>query len=195
MFHHFFAYLSRMKLIQRWSLMRNIQPENIQEHSHQVAVVTHALCEVDRIYFQGTVDSAKAVLLALYHDVSEVIIGDLPTPVKYFNPEIKQAYGQIEEVAKEKLLSMLPPELAAAYRPFVAPAAEADCAEKRIVKAADKLCAYFKCVEEVAAGNSEFQKAKESIADDLTQFADMPAVNWFLEHCADGFSRTLDELD
>ena len=99
----FYAYLSRMKLIRRWSLMRNVQPENIQEHSHQVAVLAHALCEIDNVYFGGNCDTGRAVLLALYHDVGEVIVGDLPTPVKYFNPEIKCAYGGIEDVAREKL--------------------------------------------------------------------------------------------
>ena len=114
----FYAYLSRMKLIRRWSLMRNVQPENIQEHSHQVAVLAHALCEIDNVYFGGNCDTGRAVLLALYHDVGEVIVGDLPTPVKYFNPEIKCAYGGIEDVAREKLLSLLPAELKTRYRPF-----------------------------------------------------------------------------
>jgi len=195
MAHHFYAYLSRMKHIRRWSLMRNVQPENIQEHSHQVAVVAHALCEIDRIYFGGSADPAKTALLAMYHDVGEVIIGDLPTPVKYFNPEIKTAYGAIEDVAKEKLLSMLPEELTPVYRPLFFAEKEKDAAEQRFVKAADKLCAYLKCIEEVTAGNREFVKAKESIEAELQSYVDMPAVQWFLEHCADGFARTLDELD
>ena len=190
--YHFFAYLSRMKLIRRWSLMRNIQPENIQEHGHQVAVIVHALCEIERRYFGGNDDTGSVVLLALYHDVGEVIIGDLPTPVKYFNPAIKEAYGEIEDVAKEKLLSMLPEKLQDAYRPLIF--GKETGREARLVKAADKLCAYLKCLEEVAAGNREFALAEKSVRRELEKFDDLPSVAWFLAHCADGFSRSLDEL-
>lgn len=190
--NHFFAYLSRMKLIQRWSLMRNIQPENIQEHSQQVAVLAHALCEIDNAYFQGGSDAGKAVLLALYHDVGEVIIGDLPTPVKYFNPEIKRAYGEIEDVARDKLLSLLPPELAQRYRPLFF--ADTESREARFVKAADKLAAYIKCVEEISAGNREFSQAERSVRAELARFDDLPAVGWFVAHCLDSFAMTLDEL-
>ena len=188
----FYAYLSRMKLIRRWSLMRNVQPENIQEHSHQVAVLAHALCEIDNVYFGGNCDTGRAVLLALYHGVGEVIVGDLPTPVKYFNPEIKCAYGGIEDVAREKLLSLLPAELKTRYRPLFF--ADEQSREARLVKAADKLAAYIKCMEEISAGNQEFSQAERSIRQELDRFSDLPAVGWFMEHCLSSFAMTLDEL-
>lgn len=190
--NNFFAYLSRMKLIRRWSLMRSVQPENIQEHSHQVAVLVHALAEMDNLRFGGNHDCGRLALLALYHDVGEVIIGDLPTPVKYFNPEIKRSYGQIEDIAKEKLLSLLPEDLGERYRPYVCP--ELDETEQRFLKAADKLAAYLKCLEEVSVGNGEFRQAARTIRQELEQYRDMPAVCWFMEECVPAFSCTLDEL-
>ena len=165
----FFAYLSRMKLIKRWSLMRNIQQENIAEHSYQVAVIAHGLALAGQKYYDKAVDIQKVVLLALYHDAGEVIIGDLPTPVKYFNPDIKTSYGKIEDVAKSKLLSFLPDELSDEYSSLLF-AAE-DTYEARLVKAADKLSAYVKCLEELAAGNREFVKAKDSIGKELENTA------------------------
>ena len=193
MSNNFFAYLSRMKQIQRWSLMRNIRPENIQEHSHMAAALTHALCLIDNCYFGGQTDPAHGAVLALYHDVGEVIIGDLPTPVKYFNPEIKASYGHVEEVAREKLLSMLPPELEQSYRPLIN--MEEESREARYVKAADKLCAYIKCVEELTAGNREFEKAEKAIKKELDSWEDLPALKWFMENCMEGFAKTLDELN
>ncbi|MBQ6808522.1 MAG: 5'-deoxynucleotidase [Firmicutes bacterium] len=190
--YNFFAYLSRMKLIRRWSLMRSVQPENIQEHSHQVAVIAHALAEIDNLRFGASHNCGEVVLLALYHDVGEVIIGDLPTPVKYFNPEIKGSYGKIENIAKEKLLSMLPADLRAVYRPYVS--ADEMQPEYRLVKAADKLSAYLKCLEELTVGNGEFRLAEKTIAEDLKQYMDMPAVCWFWEECVPAFRQTLDEL-
>ena len=184
---NFFAYLSRMKLIRRWSLMRSVQPENIQEHSHQVAVIAHALAEIDNLRFGGQHDCGRIALLALYHD-----IGDLPTPVKYFNPEIKSSYGQIEDVAKEKLLSMLPTDLQSVYRDYIF--SDPESPAHRLVKAADKLAAYIKCLEETAVGNSEFLQAERSIARDLEAYADMPSVRWFMEECLPAFRQTLDEL-
>lgn len=188
----FFAYLSRMKLIKRWGLMRNIQQENIAEHSYQVAVIAHGLALAGQKYYDKAVDIQKVVLLALYHDAGEVIIGDLPTPVKYFNPEIKTSYGKIEDVAKSKLLSFLPDELSDEYSSLMF-AAE-DTYEARLVKAADKLSAYVKCLEELAAGNREFVKAKDSIGKELEKYRQMPEVAWFMDNCLEGFSRTLDEL-
>lgn len=188
----FFAYLSRMKLIKRWSLMRNIQQENIAEHSYQAAVIAHGLALAGQKYYDMVVDIQKVVLLALYHDAGEVIIGDLPTPVKYFNPEIKTSYGKIEDVAKSKLLSFLPDELSDEYSSLMF-AAE-DTYEARLVKAADKLSAYVKCLEELAAGNREFVKAKDSIGKELEKYRQMPEVAWFMDNCLEGFSRTLDEL-
>ena len=193
MANNFFAYLSRMKQINRWSLMRNIRTENIQEHSHMAAVLAHALCVIDNSYFGGHTDPAHSAELALYHDVGEVIIGDLPTPVKYFNPEIKASYGHVEDIARQKLLSMLPPELEQAYRPLIM--AEEESREARYVKAADKLCAYIKCVEELTAGNREFEKAEKAIKKELDSWDDLPALKWFMENCMEGFSKTLDELN
>ena len=193
MANNFFAYLSRMKQINRWSLMRNIRTENIQEHSHMAAVLAHALCVIDNSYFGGHTDPAYGAELALYHDVGEVIIGDLPTPVKYFNPEIKASYGHVEDIARQKLLSMLPPELEQAYRPLIM--AEEESREARYVKAADKLCAYIKCVEELTAGNREFEKAEKAIKKELDSWDDLPALKWFMENCMEGFSKTLDELN
>ena len=193
MSEHFFAYLSRMKLIKRWSLMRNITPENIAEHSLQVAVIAHALALISNTYFGGDYDSGVITQLALFHDAGEVLIGDLPTPVKYFNPQIKEAYGQIEEVAKHKLLNMLPPQLSELYVPLLF----ADPANKnqRLVKAADKIAAYLKCVEENTAGNGEFARAEEATFKELDGYQDLPAIGFFMEHFAPSFTKTLDELD
>jgi len=189
---HFYAYLSRMKLIKRWSLMRNTVPENIAEHSLQVAVIAHALAVIGNLYFAGDIDARHVALLAMYHDAGEVLIGDLPTPVKYFNPQIKEAYGQIEMVAKQKLLHMLPPEMAEIYRPLLF-AAEDN--EYRLIKAADKIAAYLKCVEEGASGNGEFAQAEPALLAELEKFADIPAVAYFIQHFAPSFSKTLDELE
>lgn len=189
--NNFYAYVGRMKLIKRWALMRNIQPENIAEHSLQVAMIAHALTLIGNEYFEDDTDARDVVLLALYHDVGEVIIGDLPTPVKYFNPQIKDAYGQIEDVAKHKLLGMLPPEMAAHYQPlFFAP--RDHC--QRLVKAADKIAAYIKCLEESGAGNGEFAQAQLAIEQEIHKYADLPAVAYFMEHYAPSFRKTLDEL-
>jgi len=191
--NHFFAYLSRMKLIKRWSLMRNIAPENIAEHSLQAAVIAHALALISNTYFDDTIDAGAVTQLALFHDAGEVLIGDLPTPVKYFNPQIKAAYGQIEEVAKRKLLNMLPSELAEIYYPLFFPA-EKD-KKQRLVKAADKISAYLKCVEENTAGNGEFALAEDAILNELAKYDDLPAVGYFMKHFAPSFCKTLDELD
>ncbi len=189
----FYAFLSRMKLIRRWSLMRTVQPENVQEHSHQVAVIAHALAEIDNRLFGGHVDPGQIVLLALYHDVGEVVVGDLPTPVKYFNNEIHRSFAGIEDIACEQLLTLLPEDLRAPYRPLFFP--DPTSREYRLMKAADKLCAYIKCLEELTAGNGEFQKAANSNRRDLLQkYQDEPAVVWFIDHCLPAFSSTLDEL-
>lgn len=188
----FFAYLSRMKLIKRWSLMRNIQEENIAEHSHQVAVIAHALTLAANTYFQRHIDVGKVVLLALYHDAGEVVIGDLPTPVKYFNPQIKSSYSQIEDIAKDKLLSFLPQDLSQQYQPLFYP--DKDTYEYQLVKAADKLAAYVKCLEEGTAGNREFDQAEKSIRQELDKYTQLPEVSWFMENCLAAFTKTLDEL-
>lgn len=191
--NHFFAYMARMKYIQRWGLMRSVQPENIQEHSLQVAMIAHCLALVRREIFGGTVDAEHIMALAVYHDVSEVITGDLATPIKYFNPEIKEAYDKIEHVAADKLLQMLPSELQPSYRELLI-SEEMDKEEYRLVKAADKLSAYLKCLEEIKAGNQEFVRAEQSIRSELKKYG-LAEVDFFLEHFVHSFNLTLDELD
>ena len=190
--NHFFAYLSRMKLIKRWSLMRNTVPENIQEHSLDVAVIAHALALIDNKYFGGDNNAEKIAVLAIYHDVGEVIIGDLPTPVKYFNPEIQNTYAAIENVAKEKLLSYLPEDFEEDYRKLFFPPKDK---EYRLIKAADKISAYLKCLEECMAGNGEFKKAEQSLEQELQKYQEMPAVKYFMENFTESFRLTLDEME
>ena len=187
---HFFAYTSRMRFISRWALMRNSQPENIQEHSHQVAVLAHALAVIRNRCFGGRVDPGTVAVAALYHDASEILTGDMPTPIKYDNPAIQRAYKQVESVAEEKLLSMLPDDLREEFRPAIT---IPDENIRAVVKAADKLSAYLKCVEEVKSGNLEFKKAKEQTYAALCRDP-IPALQYFMDHFLDGFSLTLDEL-
>lgn len=188
----FFAFINRMKYIKRWSLMRSIREENIMEHSHQVAVIAHALAIIKNKMNGGNVDVSKVVLLAQYHEVGEVITGDLPTPIKYFNPEIKSAYKDLEKNACEKILNMLPDELKEEYHSYVI--ADTNTEEYRLVKCADRLCAYLKCVEEIKAGNTEFKKAKASILSDLKNMKSKE-VDYFLKECAPAYELALDELD
>ena len=187
---HFFAYTSRMRFISRWALMRNSQPENIQEHSHQVAVLAHALAVIRNRCFGGQVDPGTVAVAALYHDASEILTGDMPTPIKYDNPAIRSAYQDVEAVAEGKLLRMLPPELQGVYEPILT---EADPEIRQVVKAADKLSAYLKCLEELKAGNTEFRKAKEQTYAALLQNP-LPALRCFMEEFLPGFELTLDEL-
>ncbi len=153
MSYSFFALLGRMNCIDRWGLMRNTRTENIQEHSHMVAVLAHALAVIGKEKFGGGVDPNEAAVAGLYHDAPEILTGDLPTPVKYDNPAIKDAYKAVESVAADKLLSMLPPELAPAFAPYVREELEPELL--KVVKAADKLAAHIKCLEELKAGNAE----------------------------------------
>ena len=190
--YSFFAFLSRMRHIYRWSLMRNVTRENIQEHSLQAAMIAHGLAVIRNKYFNGDVDAEKVALLAVYHDSNETITGDLPTPIKYFNPEIRGAYKDLESVSKEKLLSLLPVELRDEYRPIFF--YDEQSIEGRIVKAADRICAYIKCMEELKAGNGEFQKAQQSILKKI-QAIDLPEVKYFMDHFLENFSLTLDELN
>ena len=190
---HFFAYLARMKFIQRWGLMRNVSRENIQEHSLQTAMIAHNLAAVRNGLYGGDVDPQRVMLLAVYHEASEVITGDLATPIKYFNPEIKKAYKDIERVANQRLFSMLPDELKPTYESVLFPVPE-DEEHWRIVKAADKLCAYLKCIEELKAGNLEFSKAERSIYRELTEM-DRPEVKYFMDRFVPSFHLTLDELN
>lgn len=187
----FFAYLNRMKYIKRWSLMHSLREENVMEHTEQVAVIAHALALINNKIYNGKADVLKTVLLAQYHEVSEVITGDLPTPIKYFNPEIKTAYKELEKGASEKIINMLPEDFKDEYRKYILPE---DCIEKKLVKFADKISAYLKCVEEVRSGNAEFKKAKVSIEKELKNF-DSKEVNYYLKEFAPAFELTLDELD
>lgn len=187
---HFFAYLSRMRFIQRWALMRNTAPENVQEHSHQAAVLAHALAVIRNGKFGGAVDPGLVAAAALYHDASEILTGDMPTPIKYGNPAIQSAYKDVEALAARKLLAMLPEELREAYAPVLT---EVDPEVARLVKAADKLSAYIKCVEELKAGNAEFREAAAQTRRALEGYG-LPEVDYFLETFMESFSLTLDEL-
>jgi len=187
---HFFAYVSRMRFIQRWALMRNTAPENVQEHSHQVAVLAHALAVIRNEKFGGSVDAGQVAVAALYHDASEILTGDMPTPIKYDNPDIRKAYKDVEAVAERKLLHMLPEELRPIYAPVITgPGGEVE----QLVKAADKLSAYIKCIEELKAGNLEFREAAAQTRRALEEQG-LPEVDYFMSTFMDSFSLTLDEL-
>ena len=191
MANEFYALLGRMRYITRWGLMRNSFSENIQEHSHQVAVLAHALALIRReiLHLPGP-DPEKCATAALYHDASEILTGDMPTPIKYYNPEIRTAYKAVEQVAGEKLLGMLPPELRKSYEHYVL---ENDEELNPIVKAADKLAAHIKCLEELKAGNAEFSTAAAQTLTAL-QKTNREEVDWFLENCLEPFTRNLDQL-
>ena len=187
----FFAYLNRLKLIQRWGLMRNAIPENDMEHSMQCALIAHGLAVIARERHGRDVNPENVLSLALYHDVGEVITGDLPTPVKYKNPEIKGAYKRIEAMASKQLLSMLPEDLRISYRPYLLPD-EAGYAWK-LVKAADRISAYIKCIEEQNLGNREFEQAKQFVLESIRQNA-MPEVAEFMAEFIPSFELSLDQL-
>lgn len=191
MANEFYALLGRMRYITRWGLMRNTFSENIAEHSYQTAVLAHALALIRRDVLKlPTPDPDRCAVAALYHDASEILTGDLPTPIKYYNPEIKTAYKQVERVAGERLLNMLPPELRAIYEHDVL---EDDEALAPIVKGADKLSAHIKCLEEQKAGNTEFDTAARQTWEAI-QAMDRPELNWFVEHCLGAFALNLDQL-
>ena len=190
--YKFFAFLGRMKLINRWSLMFSMRQENIMEHSQQVAVIAHALALIGNTYYNANYDANKTAVIALFHEASEVITGDLPTPIKYFNPEIKTAYKSLEKIANDKLLCMLPQELQSSYVEIIEP--DNNCCEVKLVKHADKICGYIKCIEEIKMSNNEFKKAKVSIENDIKAF-NSEEVNYFMRHFIKPFELTLDELD
>lgn len=192
MAYNFYAFMDRMKYIRRWSLMRSVREENIMEHSQQVAMLAHALAVIENKIYGGTVDAEKCVLYAVYHECSEVMTGDLPTPIKYFNNSIHGAYKSLEDRACDKLLAMLPEELQGEIGQYVK--ADTASAEYKIVKAADRLAAYIKCLEEHRCGNTEFEKAKKSIEEDLKS-RNMPCVNYFMDKFVGSFYLTLDELE
>ena len=191
MANEFYALLGRMRYITRWGLMRNTFSENIQEHSHQVAVLAHALALIRRdILHLPTPDPDRCAVAELYHDVSEILTGDLPTPIKYYNPKIKDAYKQVERIAGNRMLDMLPPELRPSYAPLVL---EEDRELEPIVKGADKLSAYIKCIEEQKAGNTEFDSAAVVTMQALRDLH-REEMDWFIDHCLEAFSLNLDQL-
>ena len=193
MANEFYALMGRMRYITRWGLMRNTFSENIQEHSHQVAVLAHALALIRRdvLGLPGP-DPDKCAAAALYHDASEILTGDLPTPIKYYNRHIHGAYKELEKNACETIVGTLPSELQKSIAPFVL--ADEDSEEYKLVKAADRLAAYIKCLEELRSGNGEFSKAKKSIEKDLRS-RKIPEVEYFFEHFIPSFSLTLDDLE
>lgn len=191
--YHFFAYMARMKLIRRWSLMKSVTEENIAEHSAQVAQIAHALALIKNRFFGGELNADRIATIALYHETAEVLTGDLPTPIKYYNPEIRQAYKQIEGVANEKLITMLPEELRADYRSLIME--DPSSYEYTLVKAADKISAYVKCVEELRSGNREFAKAEKALRQEIRKYESYDEVRYFCEEFLSTFQKTLDELE
>ena len=190
--YDFYAYMDRMKYIKRWQLMRSVREENIMEHSQSVAMLAHALVSIHNEVYGGNADVLKTVLYAMYHETSEVMTGDLPTPIKYYNRSIQGAYKELEKNACEKIVATLPEELQNSLSPYVL--ADEDSVEYQLVKAADRLAAYIKCLEELRSGNGEFTKAKKSIEDDL-HGRNMPEVEYFFENFIPSFALTLDELE
>ena len=192
----FFAAVSRMKYIERWALMRNSRPENLSEHSLEVAMIAHALCVIGNVRFKRQLDAEKAALIGIYHDASEIITGDMPTPIKYYNSDIRQAYKDIEGLAEKKLLERLPEDIRPAYEDiFSGTDSEDDFYMRRLVKAADKLSALIKCIEEERAGNTEFQSARGTIFAALDQLrGELPEVGIFMDECLPSYGKTLDEL-
>ena len=191
--YHFFSFMAKMKHIKRWGLMRNTREENIQEHSLQTAMIAHALAIIKNTYFDGNVDAEHVMAIAVFHEAGEVITGDLATPIKYYNPEIKQAYKEIEKVAEKKLIGMLPKEMEAEYSKLIL-GREDDEEIYAIVKASDKICAYLKCIEELSAGNREFEKAKVTLKKAIDKL-DMKEVKYFMKEFVPSFELTLDELN
>ncbi len=187
----FFALISRMRYIGRWGLMRSSIPENVQEHSHMVAVIAHALGVVRRDVLGKPCDPNALAAAALFHDASEILTGDLPTPIKYHSDEISGAYHEVERIAAEKLINMLPVELREAYIPVLQE--EVDDVTHKLVKAADRLSAYIKCIEERKAGNREFLSAERQTLERIVAM-DLPEADYFIEHFIPAFEKNLDEL-
>lgn len=194
--YNFFALISRMKYIDRWALMRNTRQENLCEHSMEVAMIAHALCTIGNVRYGKNLDANKAALIGLYHDASEIITGDLPTPVKYFNSEIKHAYKEVEAIADSKLLEKLPDDMRPIYEDIFVPSnTEEDRYMRKLVKAADKLSALIKCISEVNVGNTEFRTAKESTGKAVRSlYQELPEVLDFVNEFLASYGNTLDEL-
>lgn len=187
----FFALISRMRYIERWGLMRSSIPENVQEHSHMVAVLAHALGVIRRDVFKKPCEPNFLAAAALYHDAPEILTGDMPTPIKYHSGRISEAYHEVERAAADKLVNMLPVELRGAFEPFISGEVGED--EKRLVKAADRLSAYIKCVEERKAGNREFLSAEAQTRRRIEDMG-LPEADYFLKHFMPAFEKNLDEL-
>ena len=194
--YNFFATISRMKYIDRWALMRNSRNETLSEHSLEVAMIAHALAVIGNVRYDRNLDENSAALIGLYHDSSEIITGDMPTPVKYYNPEIKEAYKEVEKIAEYKLLQKLPSDLRPAFEKIYKTDNTAeDHYLRRLVKAADKISAYIKCIEEEKAGNTEFKTAKASIGKSLDKLSEeLPEVKDFVDEFLPSYGKTLDEL-
>jgi 5'-deoxynucleotidase len=192
--YHFYAMLARMKFINRWGLMRNTRSENLCEHSFETAVIAHALAVLRNTRFGGNADPERTALLALFHDATEIITGDLPTPVKYYNPKIRSAYREVETVAQDKLLSLLPSDLKPSYETILSASGDGDMALLPLVKAADKLSAIIKCMEEKGMGNSEFYQAEITLRQAVSDMH-LPEADCFIEEFLPSYSLTLDEQD
>ena len=188
--YKFFAFLDRMKYINRWSLMHSTKTENIAEHSAQVAHIAHALATISKLYFDGKVDANSVAVKALFHETSEVLTGDLPTPIKYFNPAISSAYKDLEAQSNQKLLSHLPVEMQKVYTPILMTKDE----EYKFVKYADKISALIKCIDELKLSNKEFAKAQQSILAEIKAFKS-PEVDYFMDNFVSAYRLSLDELD
>ena len=182
-----------MKFIRRWGLMKSVTEENIAEHSAQVAQLAHALALIKNTRFGGTLNADRIATMALYHETSEVLTGDLPTPIKYYNSEIRRSYKDIEHIANEKLIGMLPEDFRDEYRSLIE--VPTDSEEHAIIKAADKLAAYIKCVEELRSGNREFAMAQKALKKEVDAYKYLPEVDWFCQTYLDTFSQTLDEME
>ena len=191
--YNFFAYMARMKYIRRWGLMKSVTEENIAEHSAQVAQIAHALALICNKKFGGDLNADRIASMALYHETSEVMTGDLPTPIKYYNAEIKKSYKDIEHTANERLIAMIPEEFQNDYREIIE--IDPDSHEYALIKAADKISAYIKCVEELQSGNREFAIAKDTLKREIDTYRRFPEVAWFCDTYLDTFSQTLDELE
>lgn len=194
--YNFFALISRMKYIDRWALMRNTRQENLCEHSMEVAMIAHALCTIGNVRYGKHLDANKAALIGLYHDASEIITGDMPTPVKYFNSELKHAYKEVEAIADSKLLEKLPDDMRPIYEDIFIPGdTEEDQYIRKLVKAADKLSALIKCISEVNVGNAEFRTAKDSTGKSIRRlYQELPEVLDFVNEFLSSYGNTLDEL-
>lgn len=190
--YNFFAIINRMKYIARWSLMHSLEPENVLEHTAQVTMIAHALAVIKNKLYGGNVDINTVMRYSLYHETGEVVTGDLPTPVKYYNEDIKNAYKAIERTSCEKIIGTLPDELKSEFIPYVMP--DEASVEHDIMKSADKISAYLKCITEMRLGNKEFKKAKTSIEKEIRN-KNRPEVDYFMKYFVPAFEKTLDELD